>query len=150
MADNWTRNPPNSLPVGTTAPEADATGALPVAAPTGPVQRGRPFQPGQSGNPKGRRKGSRNKLTEHMLATIADDFAEHGADALAKLRKTDPASYFRVVASLIPRELILQRESEPDYADMSPDELAEEFERAERNRKLKLAFDSISETKALP
>lgn len=85
-----------------------------------------------------------------MLATIADDFAEHGADALAKLRKTDPASYFRVVASLIPRELILQRESEPDYADMSPDELAEEFERAERNRKLKLAFDSISETKALP
>ncbi len=37
------------------------TGAKPVdAEPAGPKQRGRPFAPGQSGNPAGRRAGSRN------------------------------------------------------------------------------------------
>jgi hypothetical protein len=30
---------------------------------TAPIQRGRPFEPGQSGNPKGRPKGARNNAT---------------------------------------------------------------------------------------
>src|SRR3954452_1367090 len=34
-----------------------------AAAKTAPVQRGRPFQPGQSGNPRGRPVGSRHRAT---------------------------------------------------------------------------------------
>src|SRR4029077_13313370 len=40
-------------------------------------QRGRPFEPGQRGNPKGRPKGSRNKVTLAVEALI-----EGKADAL--------------------------------------------------------------------
>src|SRR5258706_12755332 len=49
------------------------------------------FLTGNNGG--GRRKGSRNKLTERFLDTIADDFAEHGVDAIAKVRVDDPIAY---------------------------------------------------------
>jgi hypothetical protein len=42
---------------------------------TAPIQRGRPFQAGQSGNPEGRPKGSRNKATL-ALETLLDGQAE--------------------------------------------------------------------------
>ena len=77
---------------------------------TAGMQRGRPFQPGQSGNPLGRPKGSKHKLTEQFLDAIAMDFGEHGAEAIAKVRTDDPATYLKIVRSLIPRELIMHRE----------------------------------------
>jgi hypothetical protein len=46
---------------------------------TAKKQRGRPFEPGQSGNPAGRPKGSRNKLAEGFVAALYDDWSEHGA-----------------------------------------------------------------------
>ena len=71
------------------------------------------FLTGNSGG--GRRKGSRNKLTERFLDTIADDFSEHGAEAIANVRTTDPATYLKIVGSLIPRNLILDREYGPGF-----------------------------------
>jgi hypothetical protein len=81
------------------------------------------FLTGNSGG--GRRKGSRNRLTERFLDTIADDFADHGAQAIAMVRIHDPATYLRIVGSLVPRELILQRELSPpiNLAEISDDEL---------------------------
>ena len=94
------------------------------------------FLTGNSGG--GRRKGSRNKLTERFLDTIADDFAEHGADAIAKVRISDPISYLKIVGSLIPRELILQREEAPpiNFADINHEELVEFID--ERRRQLSI------------
>ena len=97
------------------------------------MQRGRPFRAGQSGNPTGRPKGARNKLTEIFVTAIADDFAEHGAEVLAKLRKTDPAAYLKIVSRLVPRELVLEKERDPNFADMTEDEVVELLERAQRN-----------------
>jgi hypothetical protein len=62
------------------------------------------WKPGQSGNPEGRPKGSRHKLTEDFLAAVAEDFEKHGRDALTKVREEDPSTYLRVVAQLIPKE----------------------------------------------
>lgn len=57
--------------------ETEVTG---TAETTSAKQRkGRPFQPGQSGNPNGRPKGARNKITrevEAILSTSGEDVAK--------------------------------------------------------------------------
>lgn len=81
--------------------------------PTGEQQAaGNRFKPGQSGNPEGRPKGSRNKLGEAFVTALHDDFSEHGADAIAKVRATDPSTYMRVVASLLPKEFKIETTSD--------------------------------------
>ncbi|WP_232831381.1 hypothetical protein [Pseudogemmobacter bohemicus] len=97
------------------------------------------FLTGNTGG--GRPKGSRNRLTELLMTAIADDFATHGADAIARLRADDPANYLRMVAALVPRELILQRESQPvpDYAELSDEEAVALLEAEYRRRRLESA-----------
>ena len=65
----------------------------------------KPWQPGQSGNPAGRPKGSRNKLEERFLADLAKDWEEHGAATLVKAREKDPVGYVKVAASLMPKQV---------------------------------------------
>jgi hypothetical protein len=58
----------------------------PSPANTAPQQRGR-FQPGQSGNPSGRRQGSRNKATialEKLMEGGAEAIVQAVVDAAAK------------------------------------------------------------------
>jgi uncharacterized protein DUF5681 len=64
------------------------------------------FRPGQSGNPRGRPKGSRNKLSGGCVAALQADWLKHGAVAIERLRETDPGRYVQIVAGLIPRELL--------------------------------------------
>jgi hypothetical protein len=66
---------------------------------------GRPFQPGQSGNPRGRPRGSRHRLSEDFLAELCEDWAAHGKDALRRACEEDPVGYIRVVASLVPKQI---------------------------------------------
>jgi len=62
------------------------------------------WQPGQSGNPAGRLRGSRNKLSEEVICALLRDFREHGQKAIAKVRRTQPAAYLKILALLVPRE----------------------------------------------
>jgi len=62
------------------------------------------WQPGQSGNLAGRTRGSRNKLSEEVVCALLRDFREHGQKAIAKVRRTQPAAYLKVLALLVPRE----------------------------------------------
>jgi hypothetical protein len=81
---------------------------------------GVPFKPGRSGNPRGRPKGSRHKLSERVLAELTADFEQHGAAAIRQARETDPAAYIRVIASLLPK----QTEKIPNpLEDLTDDEL---------------------------
>jgi hypothetical protein len=69
------------------------------------------FKPGQSGNPAGRPVGNRNKLNEKFILALHDDFVEHGAAVIEKVRKTKPEIYLKVIASILPRELHFKNES---------------------------------------
>ena len=62
------------------------------------------WQPGVSGNPAGRLHGSRNKLSEAVICALLRDFSMHGEKAIAKVRRTQPAAYLKVLALLVPRE----------------------------------------------
>lgn len=71
-------------------------------------ERGRVL-PGHSLNPAGRPKGARNRLAEDFLSALQGDFAAHGRAAIAACREEDPATYCRIVASLLPRELNIRQ-----------------------------------------
>ena len=63
-----------------------------------------PWKPGQSGNPKGRPKGSRNKLSEEFFRDLCDAWQAFGKPALETMAMLYPAEFVRLAASLIPKE----------------------------------------------
>lgn len=63
------------------------------------------FKPGQSGNPAGKPKGTRHKLTEDFVKALADDFDQHGRDAIVTVRTEDPGKYLDIVAKLVPKDV---------------------------------------------
>src|SRR6476659_7886777 len=57
-----------------------------------------------AGNPAGRLRGSRNKLSEEVICALLRDFRKHGEKAVAKVRRDQPGVYLKVLALLIPRQ----------------------------------------------
>src|SRR5262249_473680 len=71
------------------------------------------WQPGQSGNPAGRLRGSRNKLSEEVICALLRDFRQHGQKAVARVRQTQPAAYLKILALLVPGEHKVQHSNPP-------------------------------------
>jgi len=69
--------------------------------------RGRPFQPGQSGNPDGRPPGARGRFTEQFYRDLAATWASHGKKAMELTAAIEPAKFIAICASLIPRSVQL-------------------------------------------
>src|SRR6516165_9527413 len=65
----------------------------------------KPIKPGEVRNPVGRPIGSRSKFSEAMVADFLADWHEHGTDVLARVRMTEPATYLRGAAVLVPKEM---------------------------------------------
>src|SRR6516162_4709747 len=65
-----------------------------------------PFERGRSGNPAGGPVGSRHRqqLNGEFIAALLRDFRHGGAKAVARVRRTQPAAYLKILALLVPRE----------------------------------------------
>src|SRR6266403_519681 len=63
----------------------------------------KPWQPGQSGNPKGRPVGSRNKLATLVFDEALASFEKRGPAAFEELANKDPARYLILMATLVPQ-----------------------------------------------
>jgi hypothetical protein len=64
-----------------------------------------PWKPGQSGNPKGRPQGSRNKLSEEFFRDLCDAWQAFGKPALMTAAWQNPIDFVRVVAQLMPKDV---------------------------------------------
>jgi hypothetical protein len=67
----------------------------------------KPWPKGVSGNPAGRKPGSRNKLGEAFVQALADDFSEHGIAAVERVRVQEPATYLKIIGNTLPREVLM-------------------------------------------
>jgi hypothetical protein len=61
------------------------------------------FQTGNSGG--GRKPGSRNKLGQEFIEALADEFEEHGREAISRLRASDPATFLKIIGNVLPKQL---------------------------------------------
>ena len=68
----------------------------------------KPWQPGQSGNPAGRTKGSRNKLSDAFLEDLLAAWEANGKTAIESVIRDRPQDFLKVVASILPKEIIAE------------------------------------------
>ena len=64
----------------------------------------------------------RNRLTEIALQALGEHFAVHGVAAIDRVYREEPGTYLRIIASLLPRQLQVERSS--PFADLTDEELA--------------------------
>ncbi len=77
-------------------------------APAVNQQKERPahwFKPGQSGNPKGRDKGSKNKFSKVYIQAWSDSFDKYGEEMIEKVRKQSPEVWLKIASQLVPKDL---------------------------------------------
>jgi hypothetical protein len=66
------------------------------------------FAKGVSGNLGGNAQRTRHIFNKAFLEALAADFRKGGPEAIAKVRKYQPAAYMKICALMVPRELKLE------------------------------------------
>jgi hypothetical protein len=80
----------------------------------------------KKGNP-GRPKGSKNKITVAYLNAIAEDFRKHGKQVIETVRVKQPDVYLRLVAQLVPKDVVLETEVQHFVINAEPELTIEQW-----------------------
>src|SRR5262249_34415170 len=67
------------------------------------------FAPGFSGNPGGSPEATRRAVNKRFLLDLAEDWQQQGREVFKRVRRESPASYLKVCAMLVPREMKVER-----------------------------------------
>jgi hypothetical protein len=68
---------------------------------------GRPWRPGESGNPNGRPVGARGRFTEKLAADVAEAWRKHGAGIVDLMATQEPMRFAELCARLMPKDVSL-------------------------------------------
>ena len=68
------------------------------------------WKKGQSGNSKGRPKGTKHVLSDEYLRAMSADFEKYGAKVIEKVRATHPEVYLKLISTLVPKDYRMQQD----------------------------------------
>jgi hypothetical protein len=102
--------------------EEKSNAVVPVASVVLERTPGGQFAKGQSGNPAGKRRGARNRLSSELVYDFSEDWQKHGAGVIAKVRLADPVAYLSIATRLVPREFLIDTGG-GDVLQMSDEDL---------------------------
>ena len=94
------------------------------------------FKPGNTFGHQGRRVGSRNKLQHKFLTALTADFEKEGEKVIRIARIEKPIEYLKLIAGLMPKELLI---TDNVLEDMSDEQLLETIREVRRLKAEKLA-----------
>lgn len=96
------------------------------------------FEKGQSGNPAGREKGSKNKLTvkiSHFIDVLLDCYTDDDIKAMGAKLKDDKALMLGFLAKIAPRQLRVEHEGEIKHTVDNTSEIMKRFYVEEKKEK---------------
>jgi hypothetical protein len=72
------------------------------------------WKKGESGNPGGKARGAKDRFTRKFWTDWFNEWEIGGPDAISKVRLTDPGTFVRIAASLMPKETEVTLKNEFD------------------------------------
>ena len=113
------------------------------------------YVPGVSGNPGGSPEATRRLVNKAFLEALAKDFQEGGAQAIAKVRKEQPAAYMKICALLVPKEFKLEhtggvKSMTDEQIERSIELIQEMLRQREAGANAKVIEGEAEEVSALP
>jgi hypothetical protein len=109
---------------------------------------GKPFELGRA-KTGGRRKGSRNKISEAFLKDLAAEWEISGPAALKVMAKEDPSGFVKVTAALLPKEFEITQTALMEIPDEELYELRDELKRRVEQRRALISGDGCGDKPTL-